>query len=213
MQDKQTYKYSLGEEIANGIIHGVATLLSIAGLAVLIVLAGYYGSVWHIVGFSIFGSTLIILYLSSTLYHCFTWPSVKKIFKIIDHCAIVLLIAGTYTPFLLVSLRGAWGWSLFGIIWGCAVVGIILEFIFISRVRGFSILLYILMGWLCILAVKEILNKIPLPGLILLFTGGLSYSIGVIFYAWRKLPYNHSVWHIFVLCGSICHYFSVLYCL
>jgi len=213
IEDKKEHRYTVGEEIANGIIHGIATLLSIAGLVVLIVLAAVHGSAWHVVGFSVFGSTLIILFSASTLYHSLSYTPARKVFRIIDHSAILLLIAGTYTPFLLVSLRGALGWSLFGVIWGIAVTGIVFKCIFGSRARGFYILLYIILGWLCILAIKKILIYIPAPALVLLAVGGLIYTIGVVFYAWRKLPFGHFIWHIFVLCGSVCHYLSLLFCL
>jgi hemolysin III len=213
IQLHQEPRYTLGEEIANCITHGVGTALSVAGLIILIVFACIYGNVWHIVSFSVFGSTLIVLYLSSTLYHAFTNHRIKYIFRIIDHSAIFLLIAGSYTPFLLINLRGAWGWSLFGIIWGLAITGIVVKSVCISKTERITLALYIFMGWLCLAAFKEILKNIQIPCLILLILGGLSYTTGIIFYGWRRLPYNHMIWHIFVLCGSICHFFSVLYCL
>lgn len=203
--------YTLGEEIANSIIHGAGTCLSIAGLVVLVVLAAIYGDAWRIVSFSIYGSTLIILYLSSTLYHSFRPPRVKRFFKTVDHISIYLLIAGTYTPLLLVSMRGAWGWSLFGAIWGLALMGIVLKIIFINRYKKLSVLLYVFMGWLCLIAVNEILASLPLGGIVWLVAGGVLYTSGIIFYGWKRLPYNHAIWHLFVLGGSICHYFSILF--
>ena len=206
-------QYTVGEEIANSITHGIGTALSIAGLVILIIVAESYENIWHIVSFSIFGSTLIILYLTSTLYHSIQRPSGKKILKTMDHSAIFLLIAGTYTPFLLVSLRGVWGWSLFGVIWGLAVVGIVIKSVYISKFQKASVVIYILMGWLIIIAFRELLNHLHFTSLIFLIVGGLFYTTGVIFYVWRKLPYNHAIWHLFVLGGSIFHYFSVLYSL
>ena len=185
--------------------------MSAVGLIVLVVLATSYGDVWRIVSFSIYGATLIILYLASTLYHSFRNKRVKKIFKILDHSTIFLLIAGTYTPFLLISLRGVWGWILFGVIWGLSVSGIVFKAFFIDRFRKLSVLIYILMGWLCVVAIKQMVVRIPLGGLIGLTAGGVLYTTGVIFYAWRKLKFSHAIWHLFVLGGSICHYFSIFF--
>ncbi len=203
--------YSVGEEIANSIIHGVGAGLSIAGLTILVVLGALYGNAWHIVSFSIYGSALILLYLASTLYHSFQKPKIKRVFKILDHVAIFVLIAGTYTPFMLVNLRGPWGWSLFGIIWGLAIMGIIFKLFFIDRFERFSLLIYLLMGWLCIIATRQMLMEIPTGGLLWLISGGLLYTSGVLFYQWKNLRYSHAIWHLFVLGGSICHYFSILF--
>jgi len=202
--------YSLGEEIANGITHGVGTGLSVAGLTVLVVLAALYGDVWQIVGFSIYGSTLVVLYLASTLYHSFQNPRVKRVFRVIDHAAIFLLIAGTYTPFLLISMRGARGWTLLAIVWGLALLGIGFKIFFTHRFPVGSTLAYVLMGWLGVIAWKEAIARIPAGGLIWLGVGGAVYSVGVILYAWKRLPYNHAIWHVFVLVGSACHYLAVL---
>jgi len=198
---------SLAEEIANSITHGIGTGLSIAGTSVLVVMASLYGDVWQVVSFSIYGAALILLYLASTLYHSFQNPKTKRIFKIIDHSSIYLLIAGTYTPFMLVSIRGAWGWSLFGIIWGLAFAGIMFKAFFIGRFKKLSTLVYLLMGWLIVIAFKPMLDSVPTGGLIWLAAGGFSYTFGVIFYAWHSLKYSHAIWHLFVLGGSICHYF------
>jgi hemolysin III len=206
----QIIQYSVGEEIVNSLSHGIGALLSVAGLAVLVVFAALYGDNWHIVSFSIFGATLIVLYAASTLYHSFSNPAIKKVFRKLDHSAIFLLIAGTYTPFVLVSLRGAWGWSLFGVIWALAVAGIAVKSITISRFRRLSVVIYVFMGWLGLIAIKELVNAVPLQSFMFLLIGGLSYTTGVIFYACRKMPFNHGIWHAFVLCGSIFHYFSVL---
>ncbi|MFC2082308.1 hemolysin III family protein [Bacteroidota bacterium] len=211
--EKPIARYTLGEEIANSITHGMGAVLSVVGLVVLLVLASQQGSLVHIISFIIYGSSLIILYLASTLYHSIPQPSAKKIFKIIDHSAIYLLIAGTYTPFLIINMRSVMGWSLFIVIWGLAISGIVFKSVFISKFRKLSVAVYIFMGWLSVIAIKELYISLPLNGIILLALGGLFYTVGVVFYAWRKLPYSHSVWHLFVLCGSACHYFSILYCL
>jgi hemolysin III len=189
-----------GEEIANSITHGIGAALSVAGLTILVVLAASYGDVWRVV----------ILYLASTLYHSFRQPKVKRIFRILDHSAIYLLIAGTYTPITLVSMRGPWGWSIFGVVWGLALVGIAFKSVFIGRFEKLSTAGYILMGWLCVIAFNEMLVTIPAGGILWLFIGGLVYTVGVVFYAWEKLPFNHAIWHLFVLGGSICHFFAIL---
>ncbi|MDY6876537.1 MAG: hemolysin III family protein [Chloroflexota bacterium] len=209
-EHKNKKTYSLGEEIANGITHGIGTGLSVAGLTLLVVLAVLYGDGWRIVSFSIYGSTMVILYLASTLYHSFQNPRVKRVFRIIDHASIYLLIAGTYTPFLLVGIRGTWGWTLLVVIWGLALLGIGFKALFINRFQKISTLFYVLMGWLCVIAWKETLGAIPTGGLILLAAGGVIYTTGIIFYAWKKLPYSHAIWHVFVLGGSVCHYFAIL---
>ncbi|MCD4738077.1 MAG: hemolysin III family protein [Anaerolineae bacterium] len=202
--------YTLGEEIANSITHGIGAGLSVAGLTILVILAVRYGNVRQLVSFSIYGATLIILYLASTLYHSFQRPAVKRVFKIIDHAAIFLLIAGTYTPFLLIGVRGAWGWTLLIIIWGLAILGISFKALFIDRFQKLAVLPYILMGWLSVVMLKKLLVNISLGGLIWLAAGGATYTLGTIFYALKKVPYAHSIWHLFVLGGSTCHFFAVL---
>ncbi len=212
-QNHTLHRPTVGEEIVNSIIHGIGVLLSIAGLVILIVWAAGSGNGWQMVSCSIFGGTLIILYLASTLYHGLPWPRVKQAFKIIDHSAIFLLIAGTYTPFMLLNLRGPWGWSILGIIWALAILGILMKIFYISKFRKISIALYVFMGWLGIVAVKEIFALLPPLSLTLLILGGVSYTAGLTFYGWRKLPYHHAVWHIFVIGGSISHYLAVWYSL
>ncbi len=207
----QVTPYSLGEEIANSVTHGIGAALSVAGLTILVVLAAIYGDAWRVVSFSIYGSSLIILYLASTLYHSVQHPRVKRALRIFDHVAIYLLIAGTYTPFLLVSMRGAWGWSLFGVVWGLALVGVIFKSFFIDRYEALATAAYVLMGWIVIIAFKEMLMRVPPGGIILLVVGGIVYTLGVIFYAWEKLPFNHAIWHLFVLGGSILHFFAILF--
>ena len=171
--------YSIGEEIANGITHGIGAGLSVVGLTVLVVLAAIYGDVWRIVSFSIYGSSMIILFLASTLYHSFQHPQAKRILRIIDHASIYLLIAGTYTPFLLVSMRGAWGWTLLVIVWGLALLGIGFQALFADRFRKLSLLTYILMGWLSVIILKEALVSIPIGGMLLVAIGGVVYTVGV----------------------------------
>jgi hemolysin III len=203
-------QYTAGEEIANSLTHGLGVLLSIIGLVVLIITASFYGDVWHILSFSIFGGTLITLYLASTLYHSISNPLLKIGLKKVDHSAIFLLIAGTYTPFLLVHLRGALGWSLFGVIWALAATGILIKVFCMHQTKKLSVGLYLFMGWLCLIAMKELMHTLPLESVSFLIVGGALYTVGVVFYSWKKLPYNHTVWHLFVLGGSISHFFSVL---
>ena len=206
-------KQSLIEEIANSVTHGVGLFLSIAGLVILVVLAKIHGDAWRIVSFSIYGGSLVILYAASTLYHSFYFSSgrINYIFKVIDHSAIYLLIAGTYTPFTLVSLRGAWGWSFFGTIWGLTLAGITLKMFFVNRFLVLSTIVYLAMGWLAVIAANPVLQKIPFGGIAWLVMGGILYSLGVIFLFFNKLPFHHAIWHLFVLGGSICHYFAILF--
>lgn len=202
--------YSLGEEIANSITHGIGAGLSIAGLVVLVVSAARLGDPWRVVSFSIYGASLILLYLISTLYHALHHPGAKRVFKILDHASIYFLIAGTYTPFTLVSIRGAWGWTLFGIIWGLAITGIVFKAIFINRMKKLSVAIYILMGWLVLIAIKPMMANVPIEGMIWLAVGGVLYTLGVIFYRLKSIKYMHTVWHLFVIGGSICHFFAIL---
>jgi len=199
------------EEIINALTHGLGAALGAVGLTVLVATAALRGDAWHIVSCSIYGATLVLLFTSSTLYHSFRIPRVKHVFRIIDHSSIYLLIAGTYTPFLLVSLRGRWGWSLFGVVWGLALAGIVFQAFFVNRFRLAQTLVYLAMGWLAVVAVKPMLAHVPRPGLLWLLAGGLSYTLGAVFYLWKKLPYHHGIWHLFVLAGSVCHYFAVLF--
>lgn len=203
--------YTVGEEIANSVTHGIGAGLSIAGLTLLVVLAAIYGDVWRVVSFSIYGSSLVLLYLASTLYHSIQHPKVKQVLRIFDHSAIYLLIAGTYTPFTLVSMRGPLGWTIFGVVWGLALLGIAFKTVFIGRFEKLATAAYILMGWLVVVAFKEMLVTIPPGGVAWLMAGGIVYTLGVLFYAWQKLPYNHAIWHLFVLGGSICHFFAILF--
>ncbi len=204
-------QYSIAEEIAHSITHGIGILLSIGGLAVLVAFSALYGDRWHIVSTSIYGVTLILLYTSSTLYHSIPHEKAKRVLQRLDHAAIFLLIAGTYTPFTLVNLRGPWGWSLFGLVWTIAIAGMVLEMQTRKRFRRLSIGLYLGLGWVVLIALKPMLNSVGIGGLILLLAGGLCYSIGVIFYLMKSVTYHHAVWHLFVLAGSAFHFFAVLY--
>lgn len=204
---------TLGEEIFNSITHGIGALLSIAALVILVVFAAIRGNAWHVVSFSIFGSTLVLLYLSSTLYHSFTKENVKNLFARFDHASIFLLIAGTYTPFVLTVLRGPLGWTLFGIIWGLAIAGVVIRSIYLTRFRKLMVGIYLTMGWLFLIAVVPMVRNLPAASTVFLFVGGGCYSLGVIFYAWRNLKYGHGIWHLFVLAGSIMHFFSIFYIL
>lgn len=206
-------RYTPGEEIANSITHAVAVGLSIAALVVLIVYAVDLGTAWHIVSFSIFGSTLILLYLASTLYHAIPVAGAKRLLKTLDHCAIFLLIAGTYTPFMLISLRGPLGWTIFGVIWGLAIAGVVLKCCCVYRFRRLSLAVYVGMGWLCLLAAKDMYLRLSGTSLTFLALGGLFYTLGVVFYVWKRLPYSHAIWHLFVVTGSVMHFFSVLHIL
>ena len=203
--------YTVGEEIANSITHGIGAALSVAGLTLLVALAAIYGDVWRVVSFSIYGSSLVLLYLASTLYHSIQHPKVKRVLRIFDHSAIYLLIAGTYTPFTLVSMRGPWGWTLFGVVWGLALLGIAFKTVFIGKYEKWATAAYVLMGWLVVIAFKQMLITVPPGGIVWLVIGGVVYTLGVIFYAWEKLPYNHAIWHLFVLGGSVCHFFAILF--
>lgn len=203
--------YTKGEEIANSVSHIVGGLLAIAGIVIAIVFAAMYGDAWGVVSASIYGSMLIIAYTMSSLYHALTHKGAKKVFRIFDHCSIFLLIAGTYTPFTLVTLRGAIGWTLFGIVWASAVLGIVLNSISIEKFQKFSMICYVGMGWAIVGAIMPLMNALDVKGMILLVLGGISYTVGIIFYRMKSVPYMHAVWHLFVLAGSILHYFSILF--
>ena len=202
---------SLREEIANGISHGLGLVLAIVALPVLVASAMQGGSTRYIFGVSVFGATMVLLYLASTLYHSLTHEGAKQLFRLFDHTAIFLLIAGTYTPFALGVLRGPWGWSLLAAIWGLAIVGITLKINRRTRHSRISIVLYVIMGWLAIVAVKPIFLLIPAPGILLIFAGGIAYTAGLAFFAAQRLRYNHFVWHLFVIAGTTCHFFAVLW--
>ena len=202
---------TLGEEIANSITHGIGAGLSIAALVILVVLASRRGDAWRIVSFSIYGASLILLYLFSTLYHSFVNPKIKNIFRIIDHSAIYLLIAGTYTPVTLTLMRGAWGWTLFGLAWTMAIAGIIITALLLDKLKALLVLSYVVMGLLVVIAIEPMIQMVPRGMIIWLFIGGACYILGIAFYLWKRLPYHHPIWHLFVLGGSISHFLGVLF--
>lgn len=202
--------YTRGEEIANSLTHGLGLGLSLAGLSVLVTFASLWGDSWRVTGCAIFGASLVLLYGASTLYHALRSPRAKHVMRVLDHAAIFVLIAGTYTPFLLSNLRGPWGWSLFGVVWAMAVVGMVLKLFLTGRFPLVSALVYLFMGWLILVAFKPLIMSVPLGSVAMLIIGGLAYSAGTIFYLWERLPYHHAIWHLFVLTGSAFHFFAVL---
>lgn len=203
-------RYTFGEELFNSITHGVGAILSIVALVVLVSFASISGDVWRIVSFSIYGFTLFFLYLSSTLYHSVFHEKTKRVLRVFDHSSIYLLIAGSYTPITLISMRGIWGWLLFSLVWSLAIAGIILKIIGVQRLKKFSVFLYIFMGWLIVIAIKPMLSMVPQGLFMWLLIGGLLYSLGVIFYVDKKIPFNHGIWHLFVLGGSTAHFLGML---
>ena len=204
--------YSLGEEIFNSVSHGVGALLAIAGTVILIVFAAIHRGAMEVVTSCIFGAALIILYVMSTLYHALTNQTAKHVFQILDHNTIFLLIAGTYTPYTLCCIRPRWlGWTIFGIVWGAAVLGIVLSSVNLEKFRKISTFCYILMGWGIVFAIKPLKDGMPRFSLIMLVLGGVLYSLGCIFYVNKKIRYFHSIWHLFVVAGSLMHWFSILW--
>lgn len=204
-------RYTPRQERANALTALAGAILAGPGMVLLIVLACLKGGARHVVGVSIYGGTLFLLYLVAVLYHTLKAPRAKKFFEILDHSAIFLFIAGTYTPFTLVTLQGPWGWSLFGVVWGLGVVGITYKIFFTGKHRLFSTTIYIGLGWMAVLAIKPLLMALPSGGLILLLMGGLCYSLGTVFYHNEKVYYSHALWHLFVLAGSLFHYFAILF--
>ena len=204
-------KYTTGEEIAHAVTHGLGLLLSVVACSVLVILAAQRGTVWHITGVAVFGASLIVLYAASTLYHALTHTKAKRVFKFLDYSAIYLLIAGTYTPFTLVTLRGGWGWALFGIAWGLAIVGAVLEVITRRKYKAMSMAFYLGMGWLLVIAIKPLASSLGTRELILLAVGGVAYTGGAALYALGKFKYHHAIWHVLVLVGSFCHFLAVMY--
>ncbi|MBL8300096.1 MAG: hemolysin III family protein [Rhodanobacteraceae bacterium] len=205
-----TMRYPLLEEIISSAIHGVGIVLSIAGLCVLVAFATIAGNAWHVTSVAVFGATLVLLYTASTLYHGIPNEVAKPTLRALDHIAIYLLIAGTYTPYTLISLHGTYGWILFGVVWGLALLGMVCELSRLKRYRGAAVALYIGMGWSALAALGPLLESVPSGGLWLLFLGGAAYTLGVPFYLWRRLRFSHAIWHGFVLLGSVLHFFSIL---
>ena len=200
---------SVGEEIANALTHGIGALLGVVALTLMVVMSVKYSDTARVISSVIYGSSLILLYLTSTLYHSIQSPRAKKLFQILDHCAIYILIAGTYTPFMLISLKGTWGYSLLITVWVLAIFGIVFKAIFHDRFAKVSLFTYLAMGWLCVLVGGEMITKVPTDGLLFLLAGGLAYTFGTIFFVLERIPFNHAIWHMFVLGGSVCHFFAV----
>jgi hemolysin III len=205
--------YTLGEEIINSVTHGLGALFGAAGAVYLIVYTSLFCDIWSIVSASIYGGSLIILYTMSTLYHALTNKTAKKVFRVFDHSTIFLLIAGTYTPYTLVTIRedGIWGWLVFGVVWCSAVVGIVFNAISVERFKKLSMILYIASGWAAVFAMVPIIRNLPLNGLWLMLLGGVFYTGGIVFYKMKQIKYFHGIWHLFVLAGSVSHFFSILF--
>ncbi|WP_407272891.1 hemolysin III family protein [Radiobacillus sp. PE A8.2] len=206
-----THVFTKGEEISNSITHGIGALLSIAALVILIVYASIQGTVWHVVSFTLFGSTMVLLYTSSTLVHSLPKGKGKDVFEILDHSSIYFFIAGSFTPFLFIAVKGWLGWTLFGIVWGLAIAGTVFKAFFVKKYLFTSTALYVVMGWLIVFAWKPLTEFLPPNGLFLLVLGGLLYTLGAVFYMWRLFKHHHAVWHLFVLGGTMAHFFCVLY--
>jgi len=202
---------SFREEVANSISHGLGLVLALVAVPILILAAMRAGSVHFIIGVSVFGGTMVLLYLASTLYHSLTHEAAKSVCRLLDHTAIFLLIAGTYTPFSLGVLRGPWGWSLLAAVWTLAIVGVTLKISVRTRYSRISIALYVIMGWLALVAIKPILLLVPLPGILLILAGGIAYTGGLAFFAAHRIRYHHFIWHLFVIAGTTCHFFAVLW--
>jgi hemolysin III len=203
-------RYSVAEEVANSLTHAFGLMLAVAGLVLLIV-ETRRGDAREIVSCLLYGVTLVLVYATSVLYHGVSHEASKRWLRTLDHVAIFLLIAGTYTPFVLIALRGAWGWSLFGIVWTLAAIGTVFELTGLHRLRGVMIALYVGMGWVGIVAIRPLMAALPMPGLLLVLGGGVSYTLGVGFYVWRSLRFHHAVWHLFVIGGSVLQFLSVLW--
>lgn len=200
--------YTKKEEIFNATTHAVGAGLSFAALVILTVMAAKNGDAWHVVSLSIFGSTLVLLYLMSTMYHSLRPGRAKRFFRTMDHISIYLLIAGSYTPVLVTAMRNPVGWTIFGLIWFLAAAGVLLKVFYMGKFTKLSFVLYMAMGWLIIFALKPIINAVSPLTLTFLAAGGASYTLGTVFYGWEKLPFNHAIWHLFVIGGSVCHFFA-----
>lgn len=209
-QTTHGHPYSLGEEIANAITHGIGAALSVAALVTLVFIAALWGNGWHLASAIVYGVTMFLLYIASTLYHAITHEKARRVFKIIDHAGIYLLIAGTYTPFTLVTIRDEGGWWLFSVVWALAALGIALEAFWTYRPKWLSALVYLGMGWLAIFAIKPIAANLETAGLWLLISGGLAYSLGTIFYVLKRVKFMHAIWHLWVLAGSLLHFLAVM---
>lgn len=200
----------LREDIANAVSHGFGLVLALAAVPVLIVLGALNGGPVHAATFSVYGASLVLVYASSTLYHATQRPRLKHLFRILDHAAIYLLIAGTYTPVTLISMNGPWGWTLLSLVWVLAVGGVVFKVFFTGQFQTLSTVLYLVMGWLIVVAVEPMAESVTSAAMLWFIAGGLSYTLGVAFFVWDRIPYNHTVWHVFVIAGSACHYVALL---
>jgi hemolysin III len=198
------------EEIANVVTHGAGAVASLVGGAVLLTVAALQGDGWKVASSAVFAATLVLLYAASTFYHAARTPAVKARLRVLDHCAIYLLIAGSYTPFALVGLRGGWGWSLFAVAWTLAAAGTVFKLFFIDRFPRLSTATYIGMGWLAVVAIVPMVQRLPAATLVWMVAGGVTYTVGTVFYHSRRIPYAHAIWHLFVIGGSACHFAAVL---
>ena len=201
---------TLGEEIASAVTHGLGVIFSIVALVLLVMSATESGSTWNVTAVSVFGASMILLYLFSTLMHAIPHPRAKRVLQVFDHAGIYLLIAGSYTPFALVTLHGTLGWTLFGIVWSVAILGIVWKLFSTGKYMWVSNVTYLALGWICIIAIRPLYESLGHQGFMLLLAGGIAYSVGIVFYVWQKLPFNHAIWHLFVLAGSASHYFAIL---
>lgn len=202
--------YTPGEEIANAVTHAVATALGLGGLIALTALAVARGAdAGQVASLVVYGTTLVLTYLASTVYHGVQHPRAKAVFRVLDHASIYLLIAGTYTPFLVIRLWNPWGWALLGVVWTMAIAGVLFKSLFLGRLRRASVVTYVAMGWLVVVAARQVVTHIPLGALAFLLAGGVIYTLGIVFYAWNRLPFNHAIWHLMVLGGGMCHYFAI----
>ncbi|WP_347860722.1 hemolysin III family protein [Salimicrobium sp. PL1-032A] len=207
----ETHIFTKKEEVANAITHGIGAVLSIAMLSLLVTFASMGGNAWKVTAVAIYGATMLLLFLSSTLVHSFPQGKIKDLFEIFDHASIYLFIAGTYTPILLVPLRGELGWTLFGVVWGAAILGVIFKIFFVKKFVILSTLLYVLMGWMIVFAWEPLTQSLAQGGVNLLVAGGLAYTIGAVFYVWRGFTHHHMVWHLFVLAGAVLHFATIFF--
>lgn len=208
--DLQPHLETPAEEWANCLSHGLGAALSLGALVVLVTLAGLGGDPWRIVTVSLYGLALLLMYVASTFFHACSGPTAKRRLRVLDHSAIYTLIAGTYTPFLLVNLRGGWGWSLFGVLWGLAAAGAILKIFFVHRFELLSTAIYLILGWIGVIGFRPVFLSLPTGALAWVIAGGLAYTLGIVFFLWDRLPFNHAIWHLFVLAGSACHFAAIL---
>ena len=210
-EHKMIKPYTIGEEISHSVTHAVGTALSIAGLVISVVMAARTGDALKVLSFVIFGVSMILLYTSSTLYHAFTHKKTKNVFRYMDHIAIFILIAGTYTPIALILLKGAWGWTLFGLAWGFAIAGIVYQAVFLNRFKWISISIYLGMGWLAVVAIQPLMAVMPFGLFLWILAGGLFYTLGSAFYLIDNIKFFHFVWHLFVIAGTLCHFFGLIF--